>query len=57
MGQTRGWNMYSPGWEGKAKTGGGHATPSSSWEVPGFLSHQGLESSDGNEPILLDPLL
>lgn len=45
------------GGEGKAKSGGGHATPSSSWEVPGLPSHQGLESPDGSEPIYLDTLL
>lgn len=28
--------MYSPG-GGEAKSGGGHATPSSSWEVPASL--------------------
>lgn len=48
--------MYSPG-GGEAKSGGGHATPSSSWEVPGLPSHQRLESPDGSEPIYLDTLL
>lgn len=48
---------YVQPWGGEAKSGGGHATPSSSWEVPGLPSHQGLESPDGSEPIYLDTLL